>query len=411
MKTLRVFLNDRPVGELRSDKKRRLVFQYHREYLGASDAHPLSLSLPLGELPFEEDIARPFFSNLLPEGDIRTIIARFVRVSGKNDMALLEKIGGECAGAVSVLPEGFVPEKKGGYIRLSRDELDSMMAADTGRPLLINREELRLSLAGAQDKLPVFIKDGEYFLPTGNMPSSHIIKPRNRYFGGTVQNEAFCMKLAKAAGLPVPGSHIWKGEKNIAYVVERYDRARDAEGNISRIHQEDFCQAMGYLPDQKYESEGGPGLAECFSLLEKFSAQPIRDRKNFISWVIFNFLIGNADAHAKNISLLFRHGKIYLAPFYDLMSTLVYPELSQKMSMKIGKENRYKWTRKRHWERFARGIGMKPRFVFSIAEDMAERLKTESADIAGAFASWYAEKELIEKIGNIIEKHTSSFEW
>jgi len=411
MKKLQVFLNDRPVGILRSDKKRRFVFQYHREYLGTPDAHPLSLSLPLRESPFEEDLARPFFSNLLPEGDIRSAIAKFVRVSGKNDMALLEKIGGECAGAVSVLPEGVVPDTKGGYIRISRDELDSMMAADTVRPLLINRKELRLSLAGAQDKLPVFIKDGEYFLPTGNMPSSHIIKPRNRYFEGTVRNEAFCMRLAKAAGLPVPECYIRKSGKNIAYMVERYDRARDAEQNISRIHQEDFCQAMGYLPDQKYESEGGPGLSDCFSLLQKFGTQPIADTKHFVEWVIFNFLIGNADAHAKNISLLFRHGKTYLAPFYDLMSTLVYPELSQKMSMKIGKENRYKWTRKRHWERFAKGIGVRPRFVFAIAETMAERLKTGSSDIAGAFVSQYGGEELVDNIRDIIVRHISSFEW
>ncbi len=411
MKTLEVFLNNRPVGTLRSDKKRRVVFQYRREYLGTPDAAPLSLSLPLRELPFEEDLARPFFSNLLPEGDIRAVIAKFVRVSGKNDMALLEKIGGECAGAVSILPEGVVPDTKGGYIPISREELDSMMEADTGRPLLITREELRLSLAGAQDKLPVFIKDGEYFLPTGNMPSSHIIKPRNRYFRGTVQNEAFCMRLAKAAGLPVPDSYVRTGGKHIAYVVERYDRAEDAGQNVSRIHQEDFCQAMGYMPDQKYESEGGPGLSECFSLLQKFGTQPIADRKNFIAWVIFNFLIGNADAHAKNISLLFRHGKTYLAPFYDLMSTLVYPELSQKMSMKIGRENRYKWTRKRHWERFAKGIGIRPRVVFAMAESMTERLKTESADIAGEFVSQYGEEELLGKIGDIIVRHTSSFEW
>jgi len=411
MKKLQVFLNNRPVGTLGSDKKRGFVFQYHRKYLGTPDAHPLSLSLPLREAPFGEASARPFFSNLLPEGDIRTVIARFVSVSEKNDMALLEKIGGECAGAVSVLPEGVVLDTKGGYSRISQDELDSMTEKDTGRPLLIHRKELRLSLAGAQDKLPVFIKDGEYFLPTGNMPSSHIIKPPNRYFEGTVQNEAFCMRLARAAGIPVPGCYIWKSEKNVAYVVERYDRARDADQNVSRIHQEDFCQAMGYLPDQKYESEGGPGLSGCFSLLQKFGTQPIADRKNFIAWVIFNFLIGNADAHAKNISLLFRHGKTCLAPFYDLMSTLVYPELSQKMSMKIGKENRYKRTRKRHWERFAEGIGVRPRFVLAIAEAMCQRVKTESANISGAFVSEYGGEELVDGINDIIARHASSFDW
>jgi serine/threonine-protein kinase HipA len=219
------------------------------------------------------------------------------------------------------------------------------------------------------------------------------------------------MKLARAAELPVPDTSIWKGKENIAYVVARYDRERDTDGTILRIHQEDFCQAMGYPPDRKYESEGGPGLSDCFSLLQKFAAQPIADRKNLIRWVIFNFLIGNADAHAKNISVLFRRGKTYLAPFYDLMSTLVYPELSQKMSMKIGKENRCRWTRKRHWERFAMEIGVKPDFVFAIAADTARRLKMESANIAEAFISQYGGGKLIEKIDDIIVKNTSSFEW
>ncbi|MEZ4526278.1 MAG: HipA domain-containing protein [Desulfobacterales bacterium] len=163
-----------------------------------------------------------------------------------------------------------------------------------------------------------------------------MVKPQNQYFKNMVQNEAFCMMLAKAAGLSVPSVFIHKGTRNALYIIERYDRIRHADGSVSRRHQEDFCQAMGPLSHQKYQSEGGPALADCFDLIRKNSAQPLIDRKRLMEWVIFNFLIGNADAHAKDISLLFHGSKVSPAPFYDLISTLVYPDLVPKMSMKIG---------------------------------------------------------------------------
>ncbi|MCP4686909.1 MAG: type II toxin-antitoxin system HipA family toxin, partial [Desulfobacterales bacterium] len=387
MKRLTVVQDNARVGELWLDRRRRFVFRYDEKYLERRNARPLSLSLPLREAPFEKDAARPFFSNLLPEGDIRDTIARHHHVSPKNDFALLEKIGGECAGAVSILPEGARAETGEGYLPISPDELDEMIATRPRGPLLTAREESRLSLAGAQDKLPVFIKDGEFFLTMGARPSSHILKPRNRYFEDMIQNEAFCMALAKSVGLPAPDAFIWKGERNIAYVVERYDRKMHEDGTVSRLHQEDFCQAMGLSPDQKYESEGGPGLIDCFALLQKNSAHPLRDRKRLMEWVIFNYLIGGADAHAKNISLLYLSGKIVLAPFYDLVSTLVYPGLTSKMSMKIGKENRFKWLQERHWTRFALGIDVKPGFLFSTAAAMSKKAIKKAGGIGRRITS------------------------
>ncbi|MGE0087792.1 MAG: type II toxin-antitoxin system HipA family toxin [Desulfococcaceae bacterium] len=409
MKPLAVFINDTRAGRLWQDEKQRFVFQYSADYLNMPDSHPLSLSLPLQDRAFDPDAARPFFSNLLPEGHIRDMIAGIVQVSKKNDMALLEKIGEECAGAVSVLPEGIRPDAKGRYIPLSPEELDEMTALEPRPPLLVSRKELRLSLAGAQDKLPVFMKENSFFLSSGNKPSSHIVKPQNRYFEDMVQNEAFCMMLAKAAGLSVPPVFIRKGTRNAIYIIERYDRIRNQDGSVSRMHQEDFCQAMGLLSHQKYQSEGGPGLADCFDLIRKNSAQPLIDRKRLMEWVIFNFLIGNADAHAKNISLLFHGRKVYLAPFYDLISTLVYPDLLPRMSMKIGGENRFRFLQMRHWERFAEAIDVKTGFLFSTAGKMAEKVKKESAKLAGQSVPQYGGKKVIEGICEIIAKNAAFF--
>ncbi|MGA1825420.1 MAG: type II toxin-antitoxin system HipA family toxin, partial [bacterium] len=237
---------------------------------------------------------------------------------------------------------------------------DTMIGNQKKKPLLVGREGMRLSLAGAQDKLPVYSKDNKLYLPQGGAASNSIIKPEIKDVENTVHNEAFCMMLAQRSGFDVPEVKIQQGKNNFL-IIKRYDRKE--EGNkVTRIHQEDFCQALGVSYNQKYESEGGPGLRDCFNLLDNNSVQPALDKKRLLEFVVFNYYIGNADAHAKNISLLYENGNIRLAPFYDLMSTLVYEGLSKKMAMKIGGENRFNWVRKRHWERLAKSIDVK-RFI------------------------------------------------
>jgi serine/threonine-protein kinase HipA len=201
---LAVYFRDDPVGRLWVDERNRFVFQYDRGWLQKEGAIPLSLSLPLGEQPFEDDTARPFFANLLPEAEIRKIIVRRPRISEKNDFALLKEIGGECAGAVSVVPEGVRPSVKGGYREVNEAQLHKIIVELHRRPLLAGDKGIRLSLAGAQHKLPVYIEEDRIFLPTGNAPSSHILKPSIAGFEGTVENEAFCMMLAARMGLSVP---------------------------------------------------------------------------------------------------------------------------------------------------------------------------------------------------------------
>jgi serine/threonine-protein kinase HipA len=404
---MNVFLGNEQVGRLWLDEKRRFIFAYAASWLGSDHAMPLSLSLPLQAETFADDAARPFFSNLLPEAELRRVIARRLGLSDGNDYALLEAIGGECAGAVSLLPEGVERSEGGEYRPLSDEELDALIRELSRRPLLAGEDEIRLSLAGVQNKLPVYYDrdTGRVCLPTGNTLSLHILKPPIERLAHTVENEAFCMQLAARMGLPVPAATILHREVPL-YLVDRYDREPTASGKIERLHQEDFCQAFGVMPDMKYENEGGPSLQACFHLLRETSFQPVADAKALLGWVIFNFLIGNADAHGKNISLLLGERGPHLAPFYDLMCTAVYPELTDRLAMRIGGENRPQWVIERRWQDFATEIGIGYKLVRQTLLDMSERIATESTALQKAFTLQYGECEIIERIVEVIGKRT-----
>lgn len=279
---LDVYFRDRLAGRLWLDEHRRFVFQYDDGWLKSSRIFPLSLSLPLRQETYTDDIARPFFANLLPEGEIRELIAKQFHLSEQNVFALLEKIGGECAGAVSILPRGAKPADRSGYRELDDEGLHKVLAEIPMRPLLAGEKGIRLSLAGAQNKLPVFIDDKEkIYIATGNSPSTHILKPPIPRIEESVENEAFCMTLAWRMRLPVANVVIRKNQDTIL-VVTRYDRERKEDGSVVRLHQEDFCQALGILPEQKYESEGG--LRSSVVLLFSRSTASGRQRTREPSW-------------------------------------------------------------------------------------------------------------------------------
>lgn len=403
---LSVYLHNSLAGQIWLDDTSRFSFQYDYSYIENPDAIPLSLSLPLREEPYLNDTARPFFSNLLPEGEVRSLVAKIKQISEHNDFKLLEAIGGECAGAVSIVPEYTSLSTESDYIALSEQEVEDIIDENAIRPVLILKDELRLSLAGAQNKIPVYIDNNRFYLTFGIAPSSHILKPQSPYFGDVVQNEHFCMRLADVVQLTVPKSFIWKGKNHIAYIVERYDRIKAQDGIIERLHQEDLCQVLGCMPDQKYENEGGPGLAECCQILDMYSSQPILDKQALVKWVIFNYFIGNADAHAKNLSLLRGiDGSIHLAPFYDLISTRVYPEISKKMAMKIGKERRFDWIMERHWQQMADQLDLKFTYLKKLLREIAEALETVMIQMADSIILEYNGEKTIQEICKIINTH------
>jgi serine/threonine-protein kinase HipA len=304
-------------------------------------AQPLSRQLPLQAEPFVGRTVRGFFAGLLPEAEPRDRIASILGISAGNDFAMLERIGGECAGAVSLMPVDLAPPMLGtGRLRwLGEADLSAVIRELPQRPLMAGEEGLRLSLAGAQIKLPVVLDpedSNRVALPLDGTPSTHIIKPEPARFPGLAVNEAYCMALAHQVGLRAAEIQYRAIGETPCLIVKRYDRTAASDSRAVRLHQEDFCQALGFPPERKYQQEGGPSLRDCFTLLRDWSTAPVIDIRDFLDAVIFAVLTGNADAHGKNHSFLYAGGERRLAPLYDQVCTLMWPELSTSLSMKIG---------------------------------------------------------------------------
>ena len=404
---LSIYLNSAFVGQLWLDEERRFVFQYNGTWLSDPDAIPLSLSLPLQAEAFDSPVgkskARAFFSNLLPEAELRSNIAKRLGLSEKNDFALLEAVGGECAGAVTILPDGVELSGRVDYRELDDDALNSLIKDLPRRPMLAGEQGIRLSLAGVQNKLPVYYDGRHISLPLGEAASSHILKPPIQHYTHTVENEAFCMRLAHRLALPVPAITLLYKDTSL-YLIDRYDREIGGDGKVIRHHQEDFCQALGVAPDIKYEKEGGPSLQACFELVRQNSIQPVIDIRAMLDWVVFNYLIGNADGHAKNISLLLTAQGPVLAPFYDLLSTAVYPDLTDRLAMKIGDEDRPNWIIERRWRQFAADVGVGFKIVCETLLKMSAGIHDEALAEADAFYSEHAHCEIVENIHAVIEE-------
>jgi serine/threonine-protein kinase HipA len=400
---LSVYLYGTQVGTLSLDAQRRFHFQYATAWLDTEQSIPLSLSLPLQSAPFDDAKARPFFANLLPEAAIRRAVAHRLGISENNDFAMLEAIGGECAGAVTIVPADSMVTDTGDYRLLGNEELRTIIENLPSRPLLAGEEGMRLSLAGAQHKLPVYVKDDQIYLPLGTLPSSHILKPDIPGFKDTVVNEAYCMRLAKGLGLSVPVSGIHATSGIPVYLIERYDRTRDAGGQMHRVHQEDFCQALGVSPDIKYEKEGGPGLVHCVSLIREYSIQPAVDIKALLDWLVFNYLIGNADAHAKNISFLLPPEGPRLAPFYDLMCTAVYPNISDRMAMRLGGEDRPDWIIARKWAQCADDLGIKETIMHKVLVEQSRGIRDRRGAVASVLDPDGHFSEILALIDTVID--------
>ncbi|HLJ54326.1 MAG TPA: type II toxin-antitoxin system HipA family toxin [Chthonomonadaceae bacterium] len=384
-RSLDVYLLGQFVGRLAQNVHGDMEFQYDLTWLDQEDAVALSQSLPLRSEPFTRRECRGFFGGILPEGENRGIIARNLGISAANDLAMLEAIGGECAGAVTFIPTGeSLSPQAGHYQPLTDGQLAEILRKLPRRPLLAGEESVRLSLAGAQDKLAVHVTAGQILLPLNAAPSSHILKPAIGRLEATVANELLCMSLAAAIGLPVPAAEVGRVEEIDYLLVERYDRPIGEDGNPMRLHQEDFCQALGIPSETKYQDEGGPSTQDCFQLLRSASSVPALDVARLLDALIFNYLVGNCDAHGKNFSLLYR-GSVNqtrtttFAPLYDLVCTAYYPDLSRRMAMKIGGEFDPAKLYPRHFERLAEEAGLTQPMVRRRVPAMARAVKSKIA--------------------------------
>jgi len=334
-------------------------FTYDPAWIAAARP-PLSQALPLTGPPLPGAV-HAFFGGLLPEGEPRRLIARRLGVSERNDFALLAAIGGDCAGAITLASPDAAAQQVGGrdVDWLDGVQLAELIATLPDRPMLADEDgEVRLSLAGAQDKLPVVLDGDRVGITAGRTPSTHILKMPIARFAGTVVNEAFCLMLGRFLGVPTVDAWPRRAGDRPYLLVRRYDRERQSDGSVTRLHQEDFCQALAIPSERKYEVEGGPSLVDCFTLVREATTVPAAHTLVLLDAVGLNFLVGNHDAHGKNFSLLRSPARTELAPFYDMLSTVAYPGLARKAAMGIGGERRPDYVRRRHLDRLCEAAGL-----------------------------------------------------
>lgn len=387
---LDVYFGGAKAGILSQHEDGALSYTYDTGYLAGQEPRAISFSMPLQEAPHPDRIVRPFFSGLLPDESARQRLAGALGISAGNAFGLLEVIGGECAGALSLYPAGQTPPSSDddGVEALSAARLEEILSKLRERPLLGGEEGVRMSLAGAQDKLAVCVDGGTIGLAKGGRPTTHILKPFIQTLDGSVENELFCLRLAARLKLPVPDVEMRRSGAIPFLLVERYDRLKHKDGTISRLHQEDFCQALSVPPELKYEEEGGPGTERSLNLIDRATARPAADRLNFIRMLIFHYLVGNADAHAKNYALLYRGEVPDLAPLYDVVCTAAYPRLAKKLAMAIGGRSIADTIQLQQWLTLVPATRGAQRLLIKDMKESAERIRGESdallAELEGA---------------------------
>ncbi len=336
-------------GIIEKDADNAPVFRYAPEYLASETARPISVGFPLQTEAFSPNRTLSFFGGLLPEGFTRRAIANRLHVDETDYASILSALGCECIGAVRISDSPSDKTSKS-YEELSAGQLNALAREGTVKSTEI-LAKTRLSLAGASGKVGLYYNDGKWFLPYGTAPSTHIVKQSHVRLESIVLNECLSMTAARLIGIVSPECFVVnpasQADDKILFAIKRYDRIICEDAPLVnglpcpfRLHQEDFAQALGVQAPLKYEPDGCQYLCDMFSLLKRFSANPIEDYMKLWRVTIFNFLIGNADNHLKNHALLYDKAlkSIRLAPAYDILSTAIYDTCTRKASFRIGKK-------------------------------------------------------------------------
>lgn len=368
MSHLCILLGGRVVATATQDANGGLSLTYEDDWRESDDGYPISLSMPLARRAHGDQVLRPFLEGLLPDNaQILEKWARRFSVSARNPFALLRHVGEDCAGAIQLVAPESIEEVLARDWRvewLSEDEIAARLARlREDSSAWRNPEDLgAFSLPGAQAKTALYLAEDRWGMPSGATPTTHILKPPLPEFDGFVENEHLTLELARACGLPAARSQVVAFGDELAIVVERFDRVV-LEGEVRRIHQEDFCQALGVPPIYKYEAEGGPTAADLIRVLRERASDTQRDISRIVDAMIFNWLAGGTDGHAKNYSVtIAAQGLVELAPLYDLATAAPYPlEVpwpQMKLAMRLGGEYRMKYVRPRHLDRLGDLAGL-----------------------------------------------------
>ncbi len=377
-RVLDVWMNGELVGKWTLAPHAGESFVYDTSWLASSNRRPLSLSMPLlsGPAVFTGPVVANYFDNLLPDSaEIRRRVAQKFGAASAGTFDVLEKIGRDCVGAVMLLPTGSTPPdvRRIDAEPLMEEQVERLLDATISPRAPGNPEddELRISIAGAQEKTALLWHDGRWCKPHRATPTTHILKlplgtvgTAQADFSTSVENEWLCGRIAKAFGLPAADSEICTFGRHKVLAVKRFDRVI-REDWIIRLPQEDFCQVLGQPPASKYESLGGPGMAAILDRL-RGSANALEDRRNFLATQLLFWLLAAPDGHAKNFSIFLERGSVYrMTPLYDILSAWPVigngPNMFQwrkvKLAMAVRAGNaHYKMgeIRRRHWNMAAK---------------------------------------------------------
>lgn len=398
-----IFYERFPVGNLSFEGEWR--FDYDPTWEARRSAFPLSLTMPLRSGTIEAARLLPWLANLLPETHLAEIGQR-LKVSPQDIIGLLAHIGRDTAGAFSI----GEPRRPGIHLTAVPDEpaLERIINELPAKPFLIGEHGVSMSLAGVQEKLPVFVDDnGQISIPIDGTPSTHILKPDTKRLASSVENEAFCLALAKACGFDAAEATISKAGDRRYLLVKRYDRFTDSQGEIRRLHQEDLCQLTGHFPSRKYEKTAagqGVSLKQMFDAISDLISPA--ERLKLLDAAIFNVLICNSDSHAKNYSVLIgAGGTARLAPLYDLMCAAVYKNVDQHLPQSIGGKFLAVELRAQHWRELAETVGLSGAMTIRRVGELSETVQNERERVAAMITRAYGDpSRVVERAGHEIGK-------
>jgi serine/threonine-protein kinase HipA len=414
MDKLTLALNGITVGTLEKASGGEMSFVYHGSWLNRAGARAISLSLPLQTAKFRGAVVYNFFDNLLPDNEqIRSRIQARFAIPTKQPFDLLSRIGGDCVGAVQLYPENsqVTPVTEIHAQPLSDEEVEHLLQGYKEAPLGMEAEvdDFRISLAGAQEKTALLWYRDQWHRPQGSTPTSHILKLPIGYIANngidlseSVENEWLCLKIAEQFGLPAARAEIARFGTQKVLVVERFDRRWSQDSSwLMRLPQEDFCQALGVAPALKYESDGGPGIAEAMKLLLG-SQQVLRDRELFFKSQILFWMLAAIDGLAKNFSVYIQPGSAYrMTPLYDVMSAfpLMHPQgipaKKAKMAMAVlGINRHFHWDRilPRHFGTTALRVDFPQESVVRMMAEMKEKTPQVIKDVAALLPAGFPVK-------------------
>nr|WP_319247205.1 type II toxin-antitoxin system HipA family toxin [uncultured Celeribacter sp.] len=405
---MRVLLNGRLVGQLRLASSGAISFTYAQDWLAWDFAMPISLSLPLREEPHHGGLVIAYLENLLPDNQaIRERVAARVRAGGTDAWHMLEKIGRDCVGALQFVSGEDNPVGEGLEGEPVTDaEIAALLRNLASAPLGIDEEDdFRISIAGAQEKTALLRRDGQWVRPTGLTPTTHILKtqlgilPQGIDLSDSVENEFLCMSFCRAMGADVAEVEIADFDDVRSLVVTRFDRRWTRDGRLLRLPQEDFCQALGVTPSQKYQFDGGPGVVDGVRLLSG-SDRAHEDQRAFFRAQILFWLLGATDGHAKNFSIAMRPGGFRMTPLYDILSAEKAAAEGQirqnrmRLAMSVGDGNHYRINEviPRHYLQTAKTAGFGVPLVEELLLEVSERIEPAlDATLAGLPADFPSE--------------------